>query len=130
MNAETNPLSKFYRSAAISVPIPSRGMYYEADTLQLNGDGELAIYPMTAQDELMLQNPDALLSGEAVISVIKSCVPGVKHPKKLLSCDIDVLMIAIRVASYGDTASMDSKCPKCFHPNTFSLNLDTLLNLP
>lgn len=128
MNAEKNPLSKFYRSVAISVPIPSRGLYYEDGTVEMNSDGEVAIYPMTAQDELMLQNPDALLSGEAVISVIKSCVPGIKHPKKLLSCDIDVLMIAIRVASYGDTASMDSKCPKCFHSNTFSLNLDTLLN--
>lgn len=128
MNEEVNPLTKFYRTSALSVKIPSRGQYYADGVVKLNDDGELNIFPMTAQDEVTLQNPDALLSGEAVIAAIKSCVPDISNPKKLLSCDIDVLMIAIRVASYGDDATMQQNCPKCKESNTFTMNLDTLLN--
>lgn len=128
MNQAQNPLSKFYRTATLSVKLPSRGAYYEDGAVELNDDDEIGVLPMTAQDEIILQNPDALLSGEAVIKVIKSCVPGVKDPKKLLSCDIDVLMIAIRVASYGDDAQMTQNCPKCKEQNSFTLNLDVLLN--
>ena len=128
MSKAPNPLVQFYRTATTSVKLPSRGRYYEDGVLKLNDENEISIFPMTAQDEIMLQNPDALLSGEAVTTVIKSCVPDVQNPKKLLSCDIDVLMIAVRVASYGDDASMDSKCPKCDESNTFTLSLDTLLN--
>lgn len=128
MNKELNPLTQFYRTATTSVKLPSRGKYYEDGVLNLNDDGEVSIFPMTAQDEITLKNPDALLSGEAVIKVIKSCVPDILKPKKLLSSDIDVLMIAVRVASYGDDATMDTECPKCKEDNTFTLNLDTLLN--
>jgi hypothetical protein len=128
MNQAENPLSKFYRTATLSVKLPSRGKYYSDGVVELNDDDEVGILPMTAQDELVLQNPDALLNGEAVTKVIKSCVPDVKIPKKLLNCDIDVLMIAIRVASYGDDAMMEQNCPKCKEKNSFTLNLDNLLN--
>jgi hypothetical protein len=128
MNQAENPLSKFYRTATLSVKLPSRGRYYSDGVVELNDDDEVGILPMTAQDELVLQNPDALLNGEAVTKVIKSCVPDVKIPKKLLNCDIDVLMIAIRVASYGDDAMMEQNCPKCKEKNSFTLNLDNLLN--
>jgi hypothetical protein len=128
MNQTGNPLSKFYRTATLSVKLPSRGSFYDDGVVELNDELEVDVLPMTAQDELILQNPDALLNGEAVTKVISSCVPDVKAPKKLLSCDIDVLMIAIRVASYGDDATMEPSCPKCNETNSYTLNLDNLLN--
>lgn len=128
MAQSENPLKKYYRNVKLSVKLPSRGEYYKEGTLQLNEDGELPIFPMTAQDEITLQNPDALLTGQAVIDVIKSCVPAVSRSRKLLACDIDVLMIAIRVASYGEEANMELNCVECDASNTYSLNLDTLLN--
>ncbi len=128
MSKTANPLTKFYRTAALSVSLPSKGKYYDDGVVKLNDDGEVPVFPMTAQDEITLQNPDALLSGEAITNVIRSCVPDVSKPKKLLSCDIDVLMIGIRIASYGETATMDADCPKCNESNTFTMNLDSLLN--
>ena len=47
----------------------------------------------------MLKNPDALLNGEAVASLIKSCVPDIKDPKKMFSADVDALLIAIKDTS-------------------------------
>lgn len=130
MAQDTNPLKKYYRNVKLSVGLPSRGNYYAEGTVTFDDAGELPVYPMTAQDEITLQNPDALLSGSAIVDVVTSCVPGVLKVRKLLACDIDVLMIAIRVASYGEEANMILTCPKtdCQHENTFTLPLDTLLN--
>ena len=128
MAQNENPLIKYYRNAKLSIALPSRGKYYAEGVLDLDDEGELAIYPMTAQDEITLQNPDALLTGQAVVDVIKSCVPGVLKPRNLLACDIDVLMIATRVASYGEEANMEINCVECGESNTYSLSLDTLLS--
>ena len=130
MAQDNNPLKKYYRNAKLSVSLPSRGNYYKEGTVEFDDSGELPVYPMTAQDEITLQNPDALLSGSAIVDVVTSCVPGIKKPRNLLACDIDVLMIAIRVASYGEEANMELTCPafECGEVNTFTLPLDTLLN--
>lgn len=125
--SEKNPLTKYYRTVAMNVKLPSLGHYYKEGVISLNDDGEVGIMPMTAQDELILKNPDALLSGEAITSVLKSCVVGVVDPKKLLACDVEVLLLAIREASYGDDASINIKCPKCEADNTYKINLDTML---
>lgn len=127
-NTNSNPLKQFYRVEKSSVKIPSRGKYYANNVIDINDDGEVSIYPMTAADEMQLRNPDALLTGAAISDVLKSCVPSLKEPKKLLSCDIDALMIGVRHASYGDDASMTVGCPKCESENEYSLNLEVLLN--
>lgn len=128
MNTETNPLQKFYRNVTTYIKLPSRGKFYKDGIVELNDEGEIGIMPMTAQDEIVLKNPDSLLNGKAIVDVLKSCVPGVKQPNKLLACDIDAILIGVRAASYGDDATLAIKCPNCGADNTFSLNLDMLLN--
>lgn len=130
MNTKVNPLAQFYRKETSYIHLPSRGHFYDDGVVEFLDNGELAVMPMTAADEITLKNPDALLSGKAIVDVITSCVRGVKKPKKLLACDIDALMIAIREASYGDEATMELRCPviDCDAPNEYSLNLEMLLN--
>ena len=128
MATNENPLKQFYRVERSSVKLPSRGMYYGDDVVELNDDGEVPIFPMTAADEMQFKNPDALLSGAAIVDVLKSCVPSIKKPRKLLSCDIDALMIGVRHASYGDNAEMSVKCPECDTDNSYTLNLLTLIS--
>jgi hypothetical protein len=57
---------------------------------------------MTAKDELMLKVPDALMNGQAVVSVIEHCVPNIKNAWHTPNLDLDVILIAIRVATYGE----------------------------
>jgi len=130
MNTTTNPLQKFYRVERLSIRLPSRGAYYSNNVVELNEDGEVGVMPMTAADEILLKNPNALLTGKAVADVIESCVPAVKNSRKLLACDIDALMLAIRSASFGDDSEMRVTCPnkECGHENSYTLNLDSLLN--
>jgi hypothetical protein len=93
------------------VRVPSQGAF-NPDIEQSMSD-ELAIMAMTGRDESMMKNPDALLNGEAITSVIKSCVPGIKDPKDLPITDIDTLLIAIKIATNGDEHEVSAKCPKC-----------------
>jgi hypothetical protein len=57
---------------------------------------------MTARDELLLKTPDALLNGQAMIDVVEHCVPSIKNAWEIPSIDLDVILIAIRMATYGE----------------------------
>jgi hypothetical protein len=122
-----NPLSKYFRQAAIHVKLPSNGKYWEEGALELPITGELPIFPMTARDEVTLRTPDGLLNGSSVVEIIQSCCPGIKNAWKTPSIDLDTILIAIRIASYGAEMDFDTKCPHCETENNHALNLSNLL---
>lgn len=89
---------------------------------------ELPVYAMTAKDDILLKTPDALMNGEAVTQVIKSCVPNILDPWQMPAIDLDAVLIAIRIASSGQTMSVRSDCPECKHENEYDLDLIGLLD--
>lgn len=113
MAQQHNPLTSFYRAPKLYAKLPSLGQYYSADIVEMPENGELPIFAMTAKDELLMKNPDALLNGEAVVQVIKSCVPNVKNASKMLSADVDTLLVAIQGATFGDDLEVTGTCDKC-----------------
>ena len=123
-----NPLSAYFRAPKMYLTLPSGGRFYGDDICATPENGELAIYPMTTKDEMMLKNPDALLNGEAVASLIRSCVPEVKEPKKLFSADVDAILIAIRGASSGDDVEVNAECPECKETSTVTVSIDASLS--
>ena len=123
-----NPLSAYFRAPKMYTSIPSGGKFYGAEILTVPDSSEFAIYPMTTKDELLLKNPDALLNGEAVANLIKSCVPEVKDPKKMFSADVDALLIAIRGASGGDIVEVQAECPECSTNTSVNVSVDESLS--
>lgn len=123
-----NPLKSFFRQFKLYLKLPSGTSYYPDGTVEFTDLGEVGIMPMTGKDELILKNPDALLNGEAIIEVIKSCVPAVKNPKSLLANDIDALITAIRYATFNDKLESEMACPACGHENLFKLDLQYTLD--
>jgi hypothetical protein len=113
MSNTPNPLSEYFRSPKLYVKLPTGGKFYTKDIVEYPESGELPIFPMTAKDELIMKNPDALLNGEAVIQLIKSCVPNVKNVRRLISNDVDVLLVAIQGATSGDDIEVSAPCPGC-----------------
>ena len=105
-----NPLAKHFRQPAIYLKLPSQGKFYPPDGIELSITGELAVYPMTVKDELTLKTPDALMNGEGMADVIRSCCPGIKDPWTIPSVDLDVIFIAIRLASYGKGMDISATC--------------------
>jgi hypothetical protein len=97
-----NPLTSLMRQPKIYIRLPSNGRYWAEGSLDLSPNGEYAVYSMTARDELLLKTPDALLNGQAMIDVVEHCVPSIKNAWEIPSIDLDVILIAIRMATYGE----------------------------
>lgn len=123
-----NPLKQYFRQIKLYLKLPSGTSYYDQGAIDFTQMGEVGVLPMTGKDELILKNPDALLNGEALIEVIKSCVPAVKNPRVLLSNDIDALITAVRYATYNDKLETELSCPGCKHENLFKLDLQYTLD--
>lgn len=97
-----NPLINFMRQPKIYIRLPSGGQYWPKGSLVPTETGEFAVYSMTAKDELMLKVPDALMNGQAVVEVIQNCIPNIKNAWAAPAIDLDVILIAIRIATYGE----------------------------
>ncbi len=119
----SNPLSKFFRQPAIYIRLPSLGQNWPAGSIDYPANGEIPVLPMTAIDEITYRTPDSLFNGEAVTGVIKSCVPCIQDAWAVPGPDIDVLLIAIRIASYGHNMDIGSACPACGEEHDFALDL-------
>lgn len=98
----TNPLMGLMRQPKIYVRLPSGGQYWEPGSIDIPENGEFPVYSMTAQDELTLKIPDALMNGTAVVDVIQHCMPNIKNAWACPNLDLDVILIAIRIATYGE----------------------------
>jgi transposase-like protein len=122
-----NPLRKYFRQPKIYLKLPSRGKYYAPGSIDLPENGELPIFAMTAKDELMFKTPDALINGEATVEVIKSCVPNIRDPWKMPSIDNDAILIAIRMATFGEKLEISTKVPNTGEDKDFEIDLRMLL---
>jgi hypothetical protein len=122
-----NPLSKYFRVPKLNTTVPSRFRIYD-DSVVDHIDEEVSVMPMTASDEMIFKNPDNLLNGTAVIAVIKSCIPQIKKPEKISTNDMDSLIVAIRVATYGEILKLTSSCPKCSKSNTYDINMNDIIS--
>ena len=126
---KTNPLANYFRQPKLYIKLPSQGKFYPDGALDKSEIDEYAVYAMTAKDELMFKTPDALMNGQATVEVIKSCVPSIKNPWFMPSIDIDAVLIAIRIATYGENMEFTSSCTNCGHFNDMIFNLTGYLNI-
>lgn len=125
---QTNPLRQYFRQFKMYLRLPSGTAYYTPDVISFTEQGEVGVLPMTGNDEIALKNPDALLNGEALITVLTSCVPALKQPRSLLTNDIDALITAIRYATYNESLETELMCIKCTHHNLFKIDLQYALD--
>lgn len=117
-----NPLQKYFRQPKIYVQLPSKGLYYQPGALQ--GDyTNVPVFAMNGMDEILYKTPDALFSGEATIKVIESCCPFIKDAGQMPSIDVDLLIIAIRIATFGDILPYKKICPHCGEENSYDVDL-------
>lgn len=123
-----NPLRQFFRRPALYLKLPSGGKGYSSDAIDFPDNSELAVYPMTAIDEITSRTPDALYNGIAIIEIIKSCIPAIKDPWQVLNIDLDPILVAIRIATNGQLMEINSTCPKCTEESKFDVNLSALLS--
>ena len=128
MNQTVNPLRQYFRRPSIFLRLPSNGAHWPIGSLTATQSGEFPVFPMTAIDEITYRTPDALFNGEAVVSVIQSCVPNIVNAWEAPATDLNSILVAIRIASYGHELELGTTCPACSHTTDYSLDLRTVLD--
>ena len=123
-----NPLSGYFRMPGLSVGLPTGGRYLPAGSVNFDATGKVEVYPMRTADELLLKSPDALMSGLAIEKLIASCVPAIKTPALVSAPDLDVLLLAIRAATYGNNMAVEVRCPECETELSFDCDLAQVLS--
>jgi hypothetical protein len=127
MTENANPLNKYFRQPAIYVSLPS-GTNYPPHVVTPSQTGELGVMPMTAKDEIRFKTPDALMNGQGVVDVIQSCVPNIKDAWQIKSYDLDTILVAIRIATYGETMEINFNVPGANENVSHTVNLPSILD--
>lgn len=125
--SQSNPLTKYFRQPKIFIQLPSKGLHYPPGVL--NGDyNNVPIFGMTGMDEIIFKTPDALFTGEASTRVIESCCPFITNAKVMPNIDVDAVLIAIRIATFGDNMGIAHQCSACGEENNFDIPLQRLID--
>jgi hypothetical protein len=119
-----NPLLSVLRQPKIYIRLPSQGKYWKEGSLNISVSGEYPVYSMTARDELLMKTPDALLNGEGIAQVIQNCVPNVLDAWECPQVDVDTLLIAIRLATYGELMSISVNHPSIKDEQEFDYEIN------
>lgn len=126
--SDNNPLKKFFRQPKIYIKLPSGGKFWPEGSIEMPENGELPVFSMTAKDEIMIKTPDALLNGQSTVDIIQSCMPNIKDAWKLPIIDLDTILVAMRIASYGEKMDFASKTPVTGTEQSFALDLRQILD--
>ncbi len=123
-----NPLKKYFRQPKLYVKLPSSGNFYPKGALEFTQNMEFPVYAMTARDEIVIKTPDALMNGQSTIDVIQSCMPNIKNAWMIPSIDVDAILIAIRIATYGEQIDLDISIPNTDITKTYTTDLRLALD--
>ena len=126
MTENSNPLNKYFRQPALYISLPS-GVNYPPHVVLPPQTGELGVMPMTAKAEIRFKTPDALMNGQGVVDVIHSCCPEIKDAWQIKSYDLDSILIAIRIATYGETMEINFSVPGINETAAHTVNLPAIL---
>ena len=102
MTENTNPLNKYFRQPAIYVSLPS-GTNYPPHVVTPAQTGELGVMPMTAKDEI-------------------------RFAWEIKSYDLDTILVAIRIATYGETMEINFNVPGANENVSHTVNLPSILD--
>ena len=123
---QVNPLKKHLRQPKIYIKLPSSGKYWPQNSIEVPESGEFPVYAMTARDEITFKTPDALLNGQATVDVIQSCMPNIKNAWVCPSIDLDTILVAIRMATYGETIEVTAAVPNTNIKREFGYGLQAI----
>lgn len=118
-------LNQYARQPKLYITFPSQGKFYNQNIIQDEQYVNIPVYGMNTMDELMQKTPDALFSGEATASIIKSCIPAVIDPWKIVTFDLDYCLIAIRLATYGEKMDIVTTCDHCKTEHNYTIDLQS-----
>jgi hypothetical protein len=128
MSQSVNPLKQYFRQPSVYLRLPSNGAFWPKGSITIPQNQELPVLPMTAIDEITYRTPDALFNGSAVVNVIQSCIPDIRDAWAAPGTDLNAILVAIRMSSYGHEMEINSQCPACNNQEEYTLDLRVVLD--
>jgi len=125
---KTNPLMSYMRQPKIYIKLPSDGLFWEENSINIPENKEFPVYSMTAKDELMLKTPDALMNGQAVVNIIQSCVPNITNAWDCPGIDLDLILVAMRIATFGEKMAVSHQIPNTQDLVDHEINLVVIMD--
>lgn len=124
-----NPLNKFIKPIERYIRLPSNKVFKYDDSVLNDLDLiEFGISGKSTTDELLLNNPEALMNGDAIKQLIQNNVPNIKNAGKILICDAHALLLGNKLASNEKSYDISSYCPKCGKEGLFERDIEYVLN--
>ena len=122
-----NPLQAYFRQPKIYLKLPTMGIYNDPNFVK--GDvSNIPIYGMTGMDHVMVKTPDALLNGESTVTIANSCCPNISDAWELTTIDMDSVLVAIKIATYGDIMKVTSVCSSCNSENLYDIDISNFIS--
>ena len=137
-----NPLLDELEQQTVTVALPTLGRWYDDSVLHPDADPssiEVGVLGIVA--EHTFRDPWLLVSGQAIPKLIKSICPAISDPTKLAEIDIETILLANRLISYGEKMEIKQQCRNpdvnegskkkkvvpCTHENLIVVDLQNLL---
>lgn len=124
--SKMNPLARYTKIEVLSVDLcTGESLPYRKNVVKNKTCGVCA---RSAKDEIMFSNPEYLINGEAVVSVIENCVENIGSARDLYVQDVEQLLVAIKIATEEKIYEVGAICPKCEKEGVFERDLEYLLD--
>lgn len=122
----SNPLQNYFRQPKIYLKLPSLGKYNDPSSITGNVEN-MPIYGMTGMDQIIIKTPDALLNGESTVKIIQSCCPNILNAWDITNIDLNSLLVAIRIATFGNKMNISTTCSHCKTENNYDVDISPFL---
>lgn len=114
------------KNPEVFISIESTG--WKRGSIEIPPNGEIAVYAMTYNDHILIKNPDGLMNGSALATVIQRRIPAVKNPWDIPEHYISRLVAALHLATNGNEAAMTYRCPHCGEFNDMVIDASHVIN--
>lgn len=109
----SNPLTEDLNDTfpGVTVTLPTEGKFYPPGVLRESADPkEIDVRVLSMIDEQKYKDPFLLVSGKGLEQLIERVAPQVLKPDLLAEVDVEVILLATRLASYGTKLSVKHVC--------------------
>lgn len=122
-------LQNYHRRPKFYYTLPSKSYFNDLDKNSLSVLNEVGVSALTLTHQLGLNNPEKLFNGSIIEEIINDCttINGIS-PRDLLKCDVDFLLVGIKIASSGAHEKQTIICPKCKTPHEYDINIEKMIN--
>ena len=122
-----------------SISLPSSGVWYSNDMFTEGTDiTDISIRVLGIVAEQNLKDPLLMLTGEAIPKMIKTIAPEILNPMELCEMDLEAILIASRIISYGHLLELNHTCESeiseeegktqtCGYENTIMVDLNDFI---